>query len=79
MQNLSNKAEKRWNAGITICKEAMDDFTTVTDGTPVSAQKKAELAACRQAVMDAFQDYCDKARECAAEGGITINSAPGPK
>lgn len=79
MQNLSNKAEKRWNAGITICKEAMDDFATVAVGTSVSTQKQAELASCKLTVMDAFQDYCDKARECATEGGITVNSAPGPK
>ena len=79
MQNLSNKTEKRWNAGITICKESMDDFDTVAANTSVSAQKAAELADAKQAVMDAFQAYCDKARECAAEGGITVNSAPGPK
>ncbi len=79
IQQQSDKLERRWNLAAGAASDAMEGFADLAEQAGATQQQKDELEACRQAVLDAIAEYCQKARDIAPSIGVTPQSGGGPK
>lgn len=79
IQERSTRGEKRWNRAVGSVIDALTDFAEIADDSGISVELRNDLELKRLAILSSINAYCDHIRNCATAGGVTVNSAPGPK